>query len=233
MRAARIMVAGVDGCRAGWVVVSVPRIGDGPAEVQVQPDLRAVVAEVEAGRLAVAAVDIPIGLPSRGPRTADVLARARLGPRRGSVFPAPARAVLGATDYLDACMRSRRACGKAISKQLFNILPKIADADAAVSPALQARIVEVCPELSFALLTGTPMPQAKSTAEGRSDRLEALAPVFADVDRHAERPPRGARADDVVDAFAAAWTARRVASADHVAFGGETDERGLRMEVVA
>ena len=227
------MVAGVDGCRAGWVVISVPLVGDGAAEVTVMPDLRGVVAEVEAGRLEVAAVDIPIGLPSRGPRTADLLARSRLGPRRSSVFPAPVRAVLGATDYPDACMRSRRACGKAISKQLFNILPKIADADGAVSPGLQRRIVEVCPELSLALLTGTPMKRAKSTPEGRSDRLEALARVFADVVGHAERPPPGARTDDVLDAFAAAWTARRFASGDHVAFGGEIDERGLRMEVVA
>jgi predicted RNase H-like nuclease len=227
------MVAGVDGCRAGWVVVSVPCVGDGPAEVKVVPDLRAVVAAVEDGRLEAVAVDIPIGLPSRGPRAADVLARARLGPRRSSVFPAPTRAVLGAADYDDACTRSRAVCGKGISKQLFNILPKIGDAEAAMSPALQERIVEMCPELSFTVLTGTPMAHPKSTAAGRMERRDALTRVFDDAAGYAECPPPGARADDVLDAFAGAWTARRFASGAHVRFGGEFDERGLRMEVVA
>ena len=111
MRSTGQMVAGVDGCRAGWVLAAVPRDGRGPSQVLVVPDLAYVVAELEAGRLDAVAVDIPIGLPIRGPRAADVLARARLGPRRNSVFPAPARAVLGATDYADACARSRAVCG--------------------------------------------------------------------------------------------------------------------------
>ena len=81
------------------------------------------------------AIDIPIGLPESGPRPADVEARRRVGPRRNSVFPAPARAVLGATTYGEACARSRQVGGKAISKQLFNILGKIAEVDALVTPA--------------------------------------------------------------------------------------------------
>jgi hypothetical protein len=34
-------------------------------------------------------------------------------------------------------------------------------------------------------------------------------------------------------AFAGAWTARRYAAAAHLQLGGDLDERGLRMEVVA
>ena len=39
--------------------------------------------------------------------------------------------------------------------------------------------------------------------------------------------------DDVLDAFAGAWTARRHAAAQHLQLGGEVDARGLRMEVIA
>ena len=38
------------------------------------------------------AIDIPIGIPEAGARPADREARALLGPRRNSVFPAPVRA---------------------------------------------------------------------------------------------------------------------------------------------
>jgi predicted RNase H-like nuclease len=149
------------------------------------------------------------------------------------VFPAPARAVLGAADYDDACTRSRDACGKGISKQLFNILPKIVEADEVLSPALQQRVVEMCPELSFAVLAGAPMEHPKSTPAGRNERRDALALEFDDAAGHAKRPPPGARADDVLDAFAGAWTARRFACGAHVHLGGELDARGLRMEVIA
>ena len=233
MRPTDTMVAGVDGCRAGWVVVAVPRHGEGPSAVRVVPALADVVADMEAGRLDAVAVDIPIGLPRRGPRVADVLARTRLGGRRNSIFPAPIRAVLGAADYAEACARSRAGCGKAVSRQLFNLLPKIAEADAVLTSELQERMVEMCPELSFTMLTGAPMAHAKSTPDGRRERQAALSRVFADATPHAERPPRGARTDDVLDAFAGAWTARRVAAGEHIVLGGELDERGLRMEVLA
>ena len=233
MRLAQGMVAGVDGCRAGWVVAAVPLDGPGRSSIRIVPHFGAVVSALEAGHLRYVTVDIPIGLPARGPRSADVLARAQLGSRRSSIFPAPARAVLGATDYADACARSRAACGKALSKQLFNILPKIEEADAVVTPALQARMAEMCPELSFAVLAGAPMAHAKSTPKGQRARRAVLSRVFADAAAHADRPPRGARADDVLDALVGAWTARRFAAGDHLAFGGDCDETGLRMEVLA
>jgi predicted RNase H-like nuclease len=201
--------------------------------VSVVTNLRDVVAELEAGRLDAVAIDIPIGLPARGPRAADVLARSRLGPRRSSVFPAPARAVLGATDYGEACARSRAACGKALSKQLFHILSKIQEADDAVTPGLQDRIAEMCPELSFAVMAGAPMAHAKSTPAGQRERRDALAGVFADAARHTDAPPRGARHDDVLDAFAGAWSARRLAAGSHLRLGGEADATGRRMEVIA
>ncbi len=228
-------VAGIDGCRGGWVVVTMPVDGDaaGGATVRTVTGLGELRADLEAGRLAAAAIDIPIGLATRCPRPVDAAARRLLGPRRSSVFSAPVRAVLGATTYADACAISRRDCGKGISKQLFNILDKIRDVDELVSPELQRGLIEMHPELSFRTLTGAPMGHAKRTPAGREERLRALATVFADVSRHTTAPPAGAKADDVIDAFVGVWSARRFASGTHFHLGGERDETGLRMEMIA
>ena len=238
--AADAFVAGLDGCRAGWVVATMPA---GPCprpprprfEIRVIARLEAIVDHLTSGRLRAAGIDMPIGLPGTGPRACDVAARRMLGPRRGSVFPSPARTVLAAGDYEEACARSRAASGKAISKQLFNILPKIREVDLvlAAAPGLQARLVEMCPELSFAVLAGAPMRHAKRTAEGRAERLAALRPVFGHVGEHVARPPAGAAPDDVLDAIVGAWTARRYAGGTHLQLGGQLDETGLRMEVIA
>jgi predicted RNase H-like nuclease len=48
-----------------------------------------------------------------------------------------------------------------------------------------------------------------------------------------EPPPRGATRDDVLDALVGAWTARRYASRSSICLGGEMDETGLRMQVIA
>ncbi len=225
----------MDGCRGGWVVVTVPGEGEGPYDVRVMADLHGLIDDLDVGHLSAVAIDIPIGLPESGPRTADVEARRRVGPRRNSVFPAPARAVLGATTYAEACARSRQACGKAVSIQLFNILGKIAEVDALMTPARQERFVEMFPEWSLAVLAGAPMAQPKSKAAGRSERAAVLGVVFghSELEAHLRRPPPGARADDVLDAFAGAWTARRLALGCAVRVGGELDARGLRMEMVA
>lgn len=217
------------------MIVTVAGDGPGPHEVGAVSCLDGLVAQIDSGALAAGAIDIPIGLASGGPRQSDIEARRRLGPRRSSVFPAPVRSVLDATTYEEACILSRAACGKAISKQLFNILPKIREVDEVQTSLRQRRLVEMCPELSLAVLTGAPMAHAKTTAAGRAERLRALGAVFGpeEIEHHVRRPPPGARADDVLDAFAGAWTARRFAAGAHLHLGGQLDDRGLRMEVVA
>ncbi len=228
------VVGGLDGCPGGWVLATVPvddRAGE-RFDVTVLSSLAPVVAALTSGRMVCAAIDIPIGLAPREPRACDLAARRLLGPRRSSVFPAPARDVLGARSYEEACARSRRACGKGISRQLYNILDKIRTVDALQSPRLQRQLFEMSPELSFATLTGAPMPANKRTPAGRADREQALRSAFGDRSAP-EVPPAGAKRDDVLDALVGAWTARRRAAGRQRQLGGETDERGLRMEIIA
>ncbi len=228
-------MGGIDGCRGGWVVATVPGSGVAGAELCVHPDLGEVVATLRSGSLAAAAVDIPIGLASEGPRACDREARRLLGPRRSSVFPAPARAVLAATTYDEACALSRRACGKALSKQLYNIIGKIREMDEVQSPCLQRRLREACPELSFALMNGgAPMHHTKRTPEGQAERVAVLeSGLGVEVAPLVSRPPAGAARGDVLDALALAWTARRALAGTCLRLGGESDARGLRMEVIA
>ena len=96
-------LAGVDGCRAGWIVAFVRPSGEAvPPRVFAQ--FKDVLAAPETP--AVIAVDIPIGLPERarhGGRAAENAVRPLLGARQSSVFSVPSRAALAAADYRDAC----------------------------------------------------------------------------------------------------------------------------------
>ena len=173
-------------------------------------------------------VDVPIGLPSIGRRPCDTAAAARLGPARSSVFPAPVRTVLTAPGYAAACAASRAATGAAISRQAWNIAPKIGQWDAVEVPP---HVVEVHPELSFRALAPETTFAPKKAARGAAQRIAALARALP-LDRALARPPAGAGLDDVLDALAAAWSAARWSAGRAEVLGGEPDQRGRPMRMV-
>jgi len=200
--------------------------GAGTTSLLILPDVEAVLALGGA----VVGIDIPLGLPPVGPRACDVAARARLGARRSSVFPAPLRVVLGAVDHREAVARSVAASGKGLSVQAWNLVPKIADADRHVAPG--AAVAEVHPELSFATLAGAPLLTRKREAAGRAERCALLSGPFPDVAGNLGRRPRGCAPDDVLDAYAVLWTVRRIAAGTAEVLGdGEVDETGRRMAI--
>ena len=224
-------VAGADACRGGWCVVTLPTEGDATVEVL---DRFAKVATRQAkGRVGAIGVDIPIGLSDGPPRKCDVVARALLGGRRSSVFPAPVRPVLGARSYEAALARSRAASGVGLSKQAWNLVPKITEVDRVLDPTRQGRIFECHPEVAFAALHGVPMVHPKKGRSGRDERLAVLAPHVPGIDALVSRPPSGAAADDVLDAAVVAVTAKAML-AGRVRRLGERrhDARGLVMEIV-
>ncbi|MEO8692763.1 MAG: DUF429 domain-containing protein [Acidimicrobiales bacterium] len=222
-------MAGVDGYRGGWVVVTAGITG-GASTVDCVPVLASLIDRVRSGAVRAVGIDMPIGLPSHTRRASDRQLRVHLGERRASLFPTPPRAVLDATDYRDALERARAATGVGLSKQAWYLVAKIRELDALITPELQPRVSEAHPESSFAELAGSPLATRKSTREGRDERLQLLLPSFPDIAEHLTR--HRAIAADVLDAFAAAWTARRIASGTARWFGDdERDARGLRMSV--
>jgi predicted RNase H-like nuclease len=215
------LLAGVDGCRTGWVVVT-----EGGAAVV--PTFAAVLALLPED--AIVAVDVPIGLADRyerGGRECDRQARATLGPRRSSsVFPAPPRSALGARTLAAA-----QARGWPATLQALNLLPKIEEVDAAMTPQLQGRVFEAHPELAFYELNGgEAVVPNKRHADGRARRWALLE--SAGILRP-DRPHAGEAEDDLVDACAELWIAHRLARSDAVRVPDVPphDARGLRMEI--
>ena len=165
----------------------------------------------------VLALDMPIGLPDQGARSCDRLARACLGPaRRNSVFPAPIRSALGASNREQASEITQAIDGRRVSAQAWGLFPKIREVDAWLCERQSARkqVWEVHPELSFwAWNEGSAMSHAKKTLPGREQRLR-LAEAWLGPDllsRARGSWKRGELADDdILDAVATLWTAHRI-----------------------
>jgi predicted RNase H-like nuclease len=202
---------GLDGCKAGWVAVyretSTQRVW-----WQVLPDFAALLGWMPA--LDGVAIDIPIGLPDTSPRRCDLDARRLIGLRRNSVFPAPIRPVVESRTYPQANAAGRRVHGKGLSKQAWAIVPKIREIDSALRKdvSLQDKVREIHPELCFTVMNaGQPMAHAKRTQAGHQERLRLLEAHFgAKVAEALADRPKGCQPDDLLDAFAALWTAERI-----------------------
>jgi len=203
-------VLGVDGCKAGWVGALLTGT---TYDVLVAADITALVdqARRRAPGPEVVAIDIPIGLPDHGPRLTDRLARARLpGGRKSSVFPTPSRAAVAHTTHPEVSAANRAALGVGLSIQAYHLVPKILDVDAFVRGATPITVVEAHPEVSFAELDPSCVVPSKATPAGRSARRRALRDVGLEPPPY--EPGRGYAADDLLDACAVAWTARRYAA---------------------
>ncbi|HEY3011290.1 MAG TPA: DUF429 domain-containing protein [Gemmatimonadales bacterium] len=229
-------IGGADGCPGGWVCIERDTI-TGDIFAEVLPSTRQL---LERGRsLAVLTVDIPIGLTDAEPRECDLQARRLLTSKRSSsVFSAPVRAALEARTYAHACALSAAASGKRLSKQAHAIMWRIQEVDAILrsDPELRTRVREIHPEVCFYAWAGRPMQHPKRTPEGRAERLDLVNEHFRDAFEIIRRdiPPKQAADDDLLDAFAALWTAQRIVrgTATTVPATPLEDRFGLKMEMV-
>jgi predicted RNase H-like nuclease len=213
------VVRGVDGCKAGWIAVTLGAQGAIEPSVTVTPRFADLIVGPE-----VVAVDMPIGLPDRtgrGGRGPETHVRPHLGERQSSVFSMPSRSAIRELDYGDACRTALATSDppRKVSKQAFNLFPKIREIDALMraDPSLCRRVFEVHPELAFWRLNGErPVPVAKKVKSavhgpGLAVRRQILmAQGFPAA--FLEAVPRGAGADDLLDAAANALIARRLSA---------------------
>jgi predicted RNase H-like nuclease len=188
-----VRVAGVDGTKGGWVAVVLDDEGHVIGDYLLTT-IQSTFSEL--ADAAVIAIDVPIGF---GPRHADAAARAFLSGAASTVFTTPTRAILEAP-FGPGLGVSAQA--HALGARVLH-LTDVASAD--------ARIHEVHPEVSFrAMNDRAPLRFRKKSAGGALERIEILR-------RHGiELTSLSAAAmvplDDVLDAAAAAWTARRIAT---------------------
>lgn len=201
-------VLGVDACKAGWVGIA---LAAGATRGYFAPriDELADLAAAD-GSLGVIAIDMPIGLPDHGRRQADVLARAAIGPRRSSVFMTPVRSALEAASHAEAVAINRKLAGEGISIQAYGLRTKLLEVDRWVT-GTSHRVIEVHPEVSFALIAGSPLLARKSTWAGAQQRMRLLEKAGIRVADDLGAVGSQAAVDDVLDAAVAAWSARRFA----------------------
>ncbi len=204
-------VLGVDACRVGWVGVA---LGHGVTHTYVAANIADLTDRARLdGSVDVVAVDMPIGLPDRGRRQADILARAAVGPRRSSVFMTPVRAAMEASDHASAVVLNRErtdGINGGISVQAFSLKPKMLQVQQWVRET-SLRVVEVHPEVSFAQLAGKPLDLRKWTWAGAVRRRALLADAGVVLAGELGEVGAAVAVDDILDAAVAAWIARRVA----------------------
>ncbi|MEL6677781.1 MAG: DUF429 domain-containing protein [Pseudomonadota bacterium] len=238
-------VAGIDGCKGGWLAVACQPFAFADAEAEIFPTFAAAMGALRHAPVVI--VDMPIGLaedPVEGrgvDREMRTLLNARVpdgGAKAGSrVFSPPPRGAVEAFraghDYF--AINADLPEGKRLSKQAFNITAKIAEVDDWIDGDAQRRVREGHPELAFGTLTGQTLAP-KKTAEGAEAREAALTGLAFDLAAlRADLGPRTGRwlEDDLKDAAVLAWVAARCKTGDALRLPQTvaTDARGLRVEV--
>lgn len=232
------IVAGIDGCRGGWLCVS-KAPNDASVSVRVLSRFDEIASLEPLPR--VIAVDMPIGLPESGPRECDLEARRLLTRlRASSVFPAPIRPILAASSREHASSIRRSIDGKGVTIQSWSLVAKVNEVDALIQSrsSKNIEIYEVHPELSFWAWNGKqPMAHPKRTLEGRMERERLVENHYGNSYRRARVMPARAcyASNDLLDAFAALWTAERVYAGQAMTLPAAppTDAYGIPMRMLA
>ncbi len=205
---------GLDGCRAGWIAISLDDEHAGYWLLESDAELNDYFEEYD--RIF---IDVPIGLEDENyVRECDEQLRERLGPSyKASVFNPPLRPALHAPTYAEASMTSYEITGKKISIQAWNITPNIRVVDQLLTSneAFKEKVYESHPELLFQILNGgNSILQKKATKKGLRHRLDLIKKhskyaddFFRDIKEEYRR--NQVDEDDIVDAMVLALFAMR------------------------
>jgi predicted RNase H-like nuclease len=237
------MLAGVDGCRNGWIVAfgrSWPC--HEPIRIEFCPHFRTVLEITDTCQ--VVAVDIPIGLPDESElRDCDLSARKALGRKQSSVFLTPPRSCIDANTVQEFQSAHKAIMGKGAGLPVWGIVPKMLEVNRLFEerigsdPTLQDRVIEFHPELTWQRLAGSSTLFPKRTTEGVLQRVslverlsEGWLPVFP------PKIPGNPAIDDVLDAIVGISAAQCfINRADrvqrHPSGQQKRNSKGLRMEI--
>jgi predicted RNase H-like nuclease len=235
-------VAGVDGCRSGWLAVFLDIAGAVPPRLRLFPAFADILAVPEQPERV--AVDMPIGLPDRivgSGRAAEIAVRPLLGERQSSVFSVPARAAVMCDDYRQACRVALASSDppRAVAKQSFALFRKIREVDALMTVELAERVIETHPEAAFHEANSRrPMSlpkkvKGRAREPGLEERRLLLKRLGFPTEFLRERPPSGASADDLLDACISAIVAKRHLQGAAIAYPEPParDSRGLPVAI--
>ena len=210
---------GIDGCKSGWFCAGLGTRGE--YDYLVSCDIQDAHRQIKERGGKIALIDIPIGLRNDAEeRVCDKKAREFIGKsRKSSVFRTPCRQAIEAyrTGKTKAAkekkgkLASVRKTGGCLSQQTWAITGKIVEVDAFVQSDKRNILREVHPEVCFCALNGKKHLSARKTIEqGKLERLTICSRYFAGASQLLDKARlcKGVKPDDVLDALAAAITAK-------------------------
>jgi len=229
-----LKLVGIDGCRFGWVAVS---LSDNCALLF--KNLNDLVSYYDNEALFL--IDMPIGLPSENvERDCEIVLRKELSvKRKSSLFPIPCREAVYAETYEKASETNRKILQKGICKQTWFICFKIKELDKLLlqNPQLQSRFRESHPEVAFHFLNHrVSMGFNKKTEEGQQERLKLLSQVSGNIDsiysNSIQKYKRKDIAkDDIIDALCLAVTLEEIIKNNISLESENKDDQNLPMQI--
>ena len=200
-----MIAGGIDGCKAGWLLIWKDQQGYQYALLDRIDDL-----ERFAKSAAQFFIDIPIGLSSETfHRSIEVKLRKELKSRSATIFNAPCRAAVYEVDKNKAKELNKRILGKSLSEQTLNIKDKILETDRYIntSTSTSIQLLESHPEICFKYLNqGQILLSKKSQKEGVEQRLDLLSRLDPEAKILykrilAETKRNQVKRDDILDAL--------------------------------
>lgn len=202
---------GIDGARGSWVRITYDSIS---LCLTISEKLEDLLIEG-----AVHFVDMPKDLATidAPDRSCDAWMRSQLKQRKSSIFTPPIQDVLMEASYAEANEKSRELVGKGISKQAWNLVPRIRE----FQTITDADVYESHPEVCFAVMTGDEAAFSKKTEAGELERIELLR-------RYSNSSPwkwkmSNVQVDDIIDACILAVAAYEAGTTGMVTHPDQTE----------
>jgi len=226
------LVAGVEPCPGGWLVVSARLTGI--TAFPQEPEVFEGFAEIIDYRPSfdVIAVHAPLSFPTDdtpGGRTCDRLARELLGwPRSGAIVSPPSRKLLANPTKARVAAAGLSPIAAARVGWFKQVMEEMA-------PYRQRQVFEVHPELSlYQLNDDTPMRYSKYDGRGVKERRDLVTAKIAGIDEVLDADLPKVTIQHLLDATVDMVTARRIAAraVDRLPEDPEWDDEGVRMELL-
>ena len=227
-------IAGIDGSKGGWVCVSGYENNFRELKFEKLEKFH----DIKLKDFNLVLVDIPIGLDidlKKGGRIVDKLARKELLTNKSSIFNAPSRLVLEATNYEEANKINKNK-GMGLSKQSWNLVKKIKEVDDFIRNSNKTIIFESHPEIIFQVMKRDKVSTKKKNDEGIIERRNLLEKngfnkVF--LERNLSAKDSFYKKDDFIDACSLFWSANRAIAKTEVKIPNDIvlDSEGIIMQI--
>ncbi len=227
-------VAGIDGSHAGWISVIRKIDKENYYKLVFAKKLSALFNN----KLNLVLIDMPVGLDEEigtGGRLVDKLARKKLIKRKSSIFNAPSRLTLKARNYQEA-NKTNKKHGLGISKQSWNLIPKIKELESLMQQSNRPLIYESHPEICFQEMNNNALSCSKKEKSGIEERRKILASngfKLEFLDKYLQERNKNFKSDDFLDACAISWSALRVSKNININIPekGIKDDNGILMQM--